>query len=112
MNRSQKITVAFNVCASAVFCIALWFFYEWQYRGLGNWPAIYRLAIVGGILISLRVVKAVVDPAPKQNPRGFPVILPGRDGGFTFIEVLFAVILLGIGFTMIAGIFPVAIQQS
>ena len=30
----------------------------------------------------------------------------------TFIEVLFAVILLGIGFIMIAGIFPVAIQQT
>jgi type II secretory pathway pseudopilin PulG len=35
-----------------------------------------------------------------------------RRGGFSFIEVLFAVILLGIGFIMIAGIFPVAIQQS
>jgi type II secretory pathway pseudopilin PulG len=32
--------------------------------------------------------------------------------GFTFIEVLFAVILLGIGFIMIAGVFPVAIQQT
>lgn len=32
--------------------------------------------------------------------------------GFTFIEVLFAVILLGIGFIMIAGIFPVAIQET
>jgi hypothetical protein len=31
---------------------------------------------------------------------------------FSFIEVLFAVILLGIGFIMIAGIFPVAIQQT
>jgi type II secretory pathway pseudopilin PulG len=35
-----------------------------------------------------------------------------RRGGFSFIEVLFAVILLGIGFIMIAGIFPVAIEQS
>jgi type II secretory pathway pseudopilin PulG len=32
--------------------------------------------------------------------------------GFSFIEVLFAVILLGIGFIMIAGVFPVAIQQA
>jgi type II secretory pathway pseudopilin PulG len=32
--------------------------------------------------------------------------------GFTFIEVLFAVILLGIGFIMIAAVFPVAIQQT
>jgi len=31
---------------------------------------------------------------------------------FTFTEVMFAVILLGIGFIMVAAIFPVAIQQS
>lgn len=31
---------------------------------------------------------------------------------FSFIEVLFAVILLGIGFIMIAGVFPAAIQQT
>jgi type II secretory pathway pseudopilin PulG len=31
---------------------------------------------------------------------------------FTFIEVLFAVILLGIGFIMIAAVFPVAVQQT
>jgi type II secretory pathway pseudopilin PulG len=41
-------------------------------------------------------------------PRRSPV----RHRGFNFIEVLFAVILLGLGFIMIAGIFPVAIQQS
>jgi type II secretory pathway pseudopilin PulG len=35
-----------------------------------------------------------------------------RHSAFSFIEVLFAVILLGIGFIMIAGIFPVAIQQT
>jgi type II secretory pathway pseudopilin PulG len=35
-----------------------------------------------------------------------------RSGGFTFVEVLFAVILLGIGFIMIAGVFPVSIQQT
>lgn len=35
-----------------------------------------------------------------------------RSGGFTFTEVLFAVILLGIGFIMLAGIFPVAVQQT
>lgn len=32
--------------------------------------------------------------------------------GFTFAEVMFAVILLGIGFIMLAGMFPVAIQQT
>src|SRR5689334_3047187 len=36
---------------------------------------------------------------------------PNR-AGFTFTEVMFAVILLGIGFIMLAGIFPVAIQQT
>src|SRR5438477_2700389 len=32
--------------------------------------------------------------------------------GFSFAEVMFAVIILGIGFIMIAAIFPVAIQQG
>ena len=32
--------------------------------------------------------------------------------GFTFIEVLFAIIILGIGSIMIAGMLPVAIKQS
>jgi type II secretory pathway pseudopilin PulG len=35
-----------------------------------------------------------------------------RHRGFNFIEVLFAVILLGLGFIMIAGVFPVAMQQT
>ena len=35
-----------------------------------------------------------------------------RARGFSFPEVLFAVVVLGIGFIMIAAIFPVAIQQS
>jgi type II secretory pathway pseudopilin PulG len=35
-----------------------------------------------------------------------------RHSAFTFIEVLFATILLGIGFIMIAAVFPVAIQQT
>jgi len=32
--------------------------------------------------------------------------------GFSFAEVMFAVVVLGIGFIMVAAIFPVAIQQS
>ncbi|QOV91771.1 type IV pilus modification PilV family protein [Humisphaera borealis] len=32
--------------------------------------------------------------------------------GFSFTEVLFAVMILGIGFIMIAGVFPVAISQT
>lgn len=35
-----------------------------------------------------------------------------RRRGFSFTEVMFAVIVLGIGFIMIAAIFPVAIQQG
>jgi hypothetical protein len=45
----------------------------------------------------------------------FPVQNHGpaaRATGFSFPEVLFAVIILGIGFIMIAAIFPVAISQS
>ncbi len=32
--------------------------------------------------------------------------------GFSFVEVLFAVMILGVGFIMIAAMFPVAIQQT
>jgi len=35
-----------------------------------------------------------------------------RKAGFTLVEVMFAVIVFGIGLIMVAGIFPVAIQQS
>ena len=35
-----------------------------------------------------------------------------RRAGFSFVEVLFAVMILGIGFIMLAGIFPVAMQQT
>ena len=35
-----------------------------------------------------------------------------RASGFTFIEVLFAIIILGIGSIMLAGMLPVAIKQS
>lgn len=35
-----------------------------------------------------------------------------RRGGFTFAEVMFAVVILGIGFIMIAAVFPVAIKLN
>src|SRR4051794_14613443 len=35
-----------------------------------------------------------------------------RARGFSFTEIMFAVIILGIGFIMVAAIFPVAIQQA
>jgi len=33
-------------------------------------------------------------------------------GGFSFIEILFAVMILGVGFIMIAAIFPVSLSQT
>jgi type II secretory pathway pseudopilin PulG len=36
----------------------------------------------------------------------------GRSRGFSFAEVMFAVVILGIGFIMVAAVFPVAIQQT
>jgi Tfp pilus assembly protein PilV len=36
----------------------------------------------------------------------------GRLRGFNFTEVMFAIIILGIGFIMVAAIFPVALQQA
>ena len=41
-----------------------------------------------------------------------PRITDRRRRGFSFTEVLFAVMILGIGFIMVAAIFPVAIQQA
>ena len=35
-----------------------------------------------------------------------------RERGFTFVEILFAIAVLGIGFIMIAAIFPVGLQQT
>jgi type II secretory pathway pseudopilin PulG len=43
-------------------------------------------------------------PTAHRRPRG--------RAGFSFAEVLFAVIILGIGFILVAAIFPVAIQQT
>jgi prepilin-type N-terminal cleavage/methylation domain-containing protein len=43
---------------------------------------------------------------------GSPRRLPRRRRGFTFTEILFAVLILGIGFILIAAIFPVAIRQT
>ena len=44
-----------------------------------------------------------------RNPKS--KIARGRPG-FSFVEVLFAVMILGIGFILIAGVFPVAIAQT
>jgi len=46
---------------------------------------------------------------PQPDPRAAG---PRRRGGYSFVEVMFAVVVLGIGFIMIAAIFPVGIQQA
>jgi prepilin-type N-terminal cleavage/methylation domain-containing protein len=43
---------------------------------------------------------------------GYPLLPPSRRRGFTFTEILFAVLILGIGFILIAAIFPVALRQT
>lgn len=53
----------------------------------------------------------------EPRPRNSPTIInrrrhPRRRTAFSFVEVLFAVMILGIGFIMLAGIFPVAISQT
>src|SRR5437868_461177 len=35
-----------------------------------------------------------------------------NNAGYSFPEVMFAVVVLGIGFIMLAAVFPVALQQS
>lgn len=55
----------------------------------------------------------VVAPSKRRVSRGLGGHrAPRRHRGFTFTEVLFAVMLLGVGFIMLAGIFPVAIRQA
>src|SRR5947209_8155360 len=43
---------------------------------------------------------------------GFPILRSQPRRAFSFAEVMFAVIILGVGFIMIAALFPVAIRQS
>ena len=50
---------------------------------------------------------------PSPNRRNPPQGRRRRSAaGFSFTEVLFAVMILGIGFIMIAAIFPVALSQT
>lgn len=48
---------------------------------------------------------------PHRLPTSSPSRPKGGDG-FTFIEILFSIIILGIGMIMIAGMLPVAIKQN
>ena len=51
---------------------------------------------------SLRLSSASKTVEPRLKPRR----------GFSFTEILFAVMILGIGFIMVAALFPVALQQT
>lgn len=54
-------------------------------------------------------------PTPARMSRSSrlrPARLRSARAGFSFVEVLFAVMILGIGFIMIAGVFPAAISQT
>jgi Tfp pilus assembly protein PilV len=51
-------------------------------------------------------------PSFRISGFGFRVSRAPTRAAFSFAEVMFAVVILGIGFIMIAAIFPVAMQQS
>jgi prepilin-type N-terminal cleavage/methylation domain-containing protein len=57
---------------------------------------------------------AIPSLTARRGPRAAagPRALVHSRRGFSFTEVLFAVMILGIGFIMVAAIFPVAIQQT
>lgn len=65
--------------------------------------------------MTMRILSAARQQAAgggRRPGRFLPAQRPRRHAGFSFTEVLFAVIILGIGFIMVAAIFPVAIQQA
>ena len=49
--------------------------------------------------------------APANQPRR-PIVRRPTRRGFSFVEVLFAVIILGVGFILVAAVFPVGIQMT
>ncbi len=49
---------------------------------------------------------------PRLSIANCKLQIANRSSGFSFVEILFAVMILGIGFIMISAIFPVAIQQT
>jgi type II secretory pathway pseudopilin PulG len=107
-------TLALLSIASAATAFALW-----MAGRLNGRVTMGIISMVTGLLILLRGADEHQRGrrAKLANRRGFePVIANDRRSsarsGFSFIEVLFAVIILGIGFIMIAALFPVAIQQS
>lgn len=53
-----------------------------------------------------------MDPKSNHCMPSRPASRASGRRGFSFTEILFAVMILGIGFIMVAAIFPVAIQQT
>ncbi len=62
-------------------------------------------------LLTLMDRPTVVNPM-KQRPLMTMHPIHRRRAGFSFTEVLFAVMVLGIGFIMVAAMFPVTIRQT
>lgn len=79
-----------------------------------------RAMLIGiGVVIAItlwRIISVDREHRPEDcwRPRGAPGfdVIQSRNKGFSFVEVMFAVMLLCIGFIMIAGVFPVAISQT
>jgi prepilin-type N-terminal cleavage/methylation domain-containing protein len=59
-----------------------------------------------------RIAPPAFLPTLRASPGAPGCLRASRRKGFTFLEVLFSVIIIGIGFIMIAAMFPVAIQQA
>jgi type II secretory pathway pseudopilin PulG len=116
MKRTSAITSFwFNASASVVFLCGLRSFYLWHEGLLTSMGAAWRLAIVATLLWGLRIAQFRMlgsDGYILKRPTPPFRAANARRGGFTFVEVLFAVLLLGLGFIMIAGIFPVAMEQT
>jgi hypothetical protein len=61
------------------------------------------------------MTKLISNSRQNDNPRMYirgSKWHTARHTGFSFAEVMFAVVILGIGFIMVAAVFPVAIQQT
>jgi type II secretory pathway pseudopilin PulG len=67
---------------------------------------------VEGLMIMTQGTKQWRHEGPERACPCFGGSAPARRAGFSFTEILFAVMVLGVGFIMVAAIFPVAIQQS
>ncbi len=86
----MDITLALSLCLLSIPALALfgWLAYEFNDRFSWQLPT-------------------------RPERRGFEVLnLRPRQTGYSFVEVMFAVVVLGVGFVMLAAMFPVAISQT